>query len=97
MFKYIMMCEYLTKQVVGYTRGVRRPLLVANDLAPLIAATESEVSKELQIRNPNCLKSEKWEVKDEKHMERVFFIDTPGTEDNGDAVRVIIEQVPFKL
>lgn len=97
MVKYILMCEYLTKQVVGYTRGVRRPVLMANDLAPLIASTEDEVCKVLQIRNPNCLKSEKWEVRNEKHMERVFFIDTPGTDNNGDAVRVIIEQVPFKL
>jgi hypothetical protein len=93
MVKYILMCEYLTKQVVGYTRGVRHPLLVANDLAPLIAAAESKVCEILQLRNPNCLKSEKWEVKSERHLERVFYIDTS----DGDAVRVIIEQVPFTL
>ena len=97
MVKYILMYEYLTKQLVGYSRGVRCPILIASDLAPLIAASEEEVCKILQLRNPNFLKSEKWDVKNEKHMERVFILNTPGTEDDGDGVRLIIEQVPFKI
>lgn len=91
MKKFVMMRERLVENPpLGYIKGERRPVAVANDLNTLMGKVVDCASSFLQVRNPNCLKIGKWDVRtDGKYAEIVI------KEVSENAVRFIIQETEF--
>lgn len=93
MKKFVMMREYLTNNSpLGYIGGERRPVAVANDLNTLMGKVVDCASSILQVRNPNCLKIGKWDVRTDGKYAEIVITETI---DDNDAVRFIIQETEF--
>jgi hypothetical protein len=95
MKKFVLTEEYLTNNApIGYLKGLRKPVLVTNDLNTAMSNVESLAQKTLQVRNPNFLEIGKWDMRTDGRYGEIIIKETLGDKD---AVRFIIQEVEFIL